>query len=643
MASERRAAVPLDFLTTREPSSPQISPDGQTVVFVLEEPGPQQKGQPWQGDQDLWRVPADGSTPPQRWISSPERDWSPRWSPDGARLAFLSKRNSAGANDSTTQIYLVDADGRQLRQLTQLNGDISQFRWSPDGSSLAFLHAEDPGVDDSAPQLSNQPQPLSKLYRISVSGQELKLISPSGLNVIDFDWSPDGSRIAALTSPTARTADVVNARQLVVLNSATGELERRFSNRIGWDSPVLWSPDSRFIHIDVWSPSPGDAWSPALVSPDDGQTRLLLDGVRATLSDPRWSSDSRFLMGQLLKENQTTLVKIDRETGSIQPLSPSGVNIFAKETYSSHDPSGRIVFLKSSPSAPPDLWLINGAQKSRSITGLNPQIEQISFGAVRDVHWRNPKDGQKVHGFVVLPVGYQPGRRYPMVTLLHGGPTSAWQRGWPDGFTDWGQLLAAKGIIAFFPNVRGSLGAGVEYANANTGDLGGIDYVDVISGVDALVADGLADPDRLGVGGYSYGGYLSSWTITQTRRFKAAVSGGILADLFSFYGTTDIPHYLKVNLGEPPFPKQSLTRERSPIHHADKVTTPVLFYAGSNDRRTPPGQVNQMHRAVEDAGATTLKVIYPGEGHGFVNRNHKLDLMQRMLAWYERYLGQGGW
>ena len=641
MASERRTAVPLDFLTTREPSSPQISPDGQTVVFVLEEPGPQQKGQPWQGDQDLWRVPADGSTPPQRWISSPERDWSPRWSPDGARLAFLSKRNAAGSKDSRTQIHLVNADGSQLRQLTQLNGDIVQFRWSPDGSSLAFLYAEDPGVDDSAPQLSNQPQPLSKLYRISVSEQKRKLISPSGLNVIDFDWSPDGSRIAALTSPTARTADVVNARQLVVLNSATGELERRFSNRIGWDSPVLWSPDSRFIHIDVWSPSPGDAWSPALVSPDDGQTRLLLDGVRATLSDPRWSSDSRFLMGQLLKETQTSLVKIDRETGSIQPLSPSGVNIFAKETYSSHDPSGRIVFLKSSPSAPPDLWLINGAQKSRSITGLNPQIEQISFGAVRDVHWRNPDDGQKVHGFVVLPVGYQPGRRYPMVTLLHGGPTSAWQRGWPDGFTDWGQLLAAKGIIAFFPNVRGSLGAGVDYANANTGDLGGIDYVDVISGVDALVADGLADPDRLGVGGYSYGGYLSSWTITQTRRFKAAVSGGILADLFSFYGTTDIPHYLKVNLGEPPFPKQSLTRERSPIHHAAKVTTPVLFYAGGNDRRTPPGQVNQMHRAVEDAGATTLKVIYPGEGHGFVNRTHKLDLMQRTLAWYERYLVEG--
>ena len=639
MASGRRPALPLDVLTTREPSSPQISPDGQTVVFVLEEPGPQPKGQPWRGDQDLWRVSADGSTLPQRWISSPERDWSPRWSPDGARLAFLSKRNSAGSNDSRTQIYLVEADGRQLRQLTRLNGDISQFRWSPDGSSLAFLHTEDADLDDSAPQLSNRPQPLTKLYRISVSKQELKPISPFGLNVIDFDWSPDGTRIAALTSPTARTVDVVSTRQLVVLKSATGEVVRRFSNRIGWNSPVLWSPDSKFIHVDVWSPSPGDAWSPALISPDNGQTRLLLNGVKATLSDPRWSSDSRYLMGQLLKENETSLVKIDRKTGFIKYLSSSGVSLWAKDTFSSHDPSGRIVFLKSSPSNPPDLWLINAAENTRSITDLNPQVDQIRFGAVRDLHWRNPDDGQRVHGFVVLPVGYQPGRRYPMVTLLHGGPTSAWQRGWSDGFTDWGQLLAARGYIAFFPNVRGSLGAGVDYANANSGDLGGIDYVDLISGVDALVVDGLADPERLGIGGYSYGGYLSTWTITQTTRFKAAVSGGILADLFSFYGTTDIPHYLKVHLGEPPFPKQSLARERSPIHHAAKLKTPVLFYAGGNDRRTPAGQVDQMHRAAEDAGATTLKIIYPGEGHGFVNRTHKLDLIERMLAWYDRYLG----
>ena len=637
-ASERRTAIPLDFLTTREASDPQISPDGGTVVFVLEEPGPQPKGEPWRGDQDLWRVPADGNAAPQRWISSPERDWSPRWSPDGTRLAFLSQRKTIGSTEPRTQIYLVNADGDQLHQLTQLSGNISQFRWSPDGRSVAFLSTQDPVVEDGDPQLSNQPQPLTKLNRISVSGEELRVISPSGLNVIDFDWSPDGTRIAALISPTATNEDVVNTRQLVVLNSDTGEVERRFSNRIGWNSPVLWSPDSKFIHVDIWSPSPGDAWSPALISTDNGQSRLLLEGARATFSDPRWSADSRFLMGQLLKENQTTLVKIDRETGLRQNLSPSGVNVFAKDTYSSHAASGDFVLLKASQSTPPDIWIIGSNKPPKQLTRLNPKVEQIRFGAVRDVHWHNPNDGKRVHGFVVLPVGHQPGRRYPMVTILHGGPTSAWQRGWPDGFTDWGQLLAAKGYITFFPNVRGSLGAGVDYINANTGDLGGIDYIDVISGVDQLVADGLADPDRLGIGGYSYGGYLSSWAITQTTRFKAAVSGGIIADWVSFYGTTDIPHYLRVFLEAPPFTDQSLARARSPVNHSAKVTTPVLFYAGSNDTRTPPGQVDQMHRAVQDAGVTTLKVIYPGERHGFVNRTQKLDLMHRMLSWYQRYL-----
>ena len=311
-------------------------------------------------------MPADGNAPPQRWISSSERDWSPRWSPDGTRLAFLSQRKTIGSTEPRTQIYLVNADGDQLHQLTQLSENISQFRWSPDGRSVAFLSTQDPVVEDGAPQLSNQPHPLTKLNRISVSGEELRVISPSGLNVIDFDWSPDGTRIAALISPTATNEDVVNTRQLVVLNSDTGEVERRFSNRIGWNSPVLWSPDSKFIHVDIWSPSPGDAWSPALISTDNGQSRLLLEGARATFSDPRWSADSRFLMGQLLKENQTTLVKIDRETGLRQDLSPSGVSVFAKDTYSSHAASGDFVLLKASQSTPPDLWIIGSNKPPNS-------------------------------------------------------------------------------------------------------------------------------------------------------------------------------------------------------------------------------------------------------------------------------------
>ena len=391
-------------------------------------------------------MPADGNAAPQRWLSSPERDWSPRCSPDGTRLAFLCQRKTTGSTESRSQIYLVNAEGEQLRQLTQLSENISQFRWSPVSNSVAFLSAHDPSVEDGSPQLSNQPQPLTKLNRISVSGEELRVISPSGLNVIDFDWSPDGTRISVLASPTATTEDIVNTRQLVVLNSETGEVKRRFSNRIGWNSPVLWSPDSKFIHVDIWSPSPGDAWSPALISADNGQTRLLLEGTRAKFSSPRWSADSRFLIGKLLEENQTSLVAIDLETGLHQNLSPSGVSMFAKNTYSSNETSANFVFIKVSQSTPPDLWIIgsNPPQK-KQLTCLNPQVEQIRFGPVRDVNWRNPDDGERVHGFVVLPVGYEPGLRYPMVTLLHGGPTSAWQRGWPDGFTDWGQLLAAKG------------------------------------------------------------------------------------------------------------------------------------------------------------------------------------------------------
>ena len=268
-ASQRRGSTPLDFLTIRKASSPRISPDGETVVFVLEEPGPQKVGQPWRGDQDLWRVPADGSAPPQRWISSPQRDWSPRWSPDGDLLAFLSKRGTAESNGSTSQIYLSDSSGAGVRQLTRVGGEISAFRWAPDGRSLTFLASDDLNHSDSAPRPSNRPLPLTKLYQVTVSGEEVKLISPSELNVIDFDWSTDGTRIAALTSPTAKVPDLVSARQLVIIDPSLAEVERRFPNRIGWDSPVLWSPDGELIHVDVWR-SPGDAWSPAFISARDG-------------------------------------------------------------------------------------------------------------------------------------------------------------------------------------------------------------------------------------------------------------------------------------------------------------------------------------------------------------------------------------
>ena len=401
-ASEQRAVKPLDYFTTREASSPQISPDGQTLVFVLEEPGPRKQGQPWLGDQDLWRMPADGSEAPQRWLASPQKDWSPRWSPDGGTLAFLSKRNNADGDPSSTQIYLTDPLGTEVRQLTRVSADVSGFRWAPDGRSLAFLASQDPVHAAGGPQLSNRPQPLTGLFEVSFDGGDPRQISPSDLNVIDFDWSPDGTRIAALIAPSAMVSDLVNARQLVILDPSVGEVERRFTNRIGWDSPVLWSPDGQLIHVDVWSPSPGDAWSPALISATDGQTRILLNGVKATIGDTRWSADSRFLFGQLLEGNQMSLAKIDRETGAIKRLSPTGVNMFIRHSYSVHDQTGRVVALKGSPSTPPDLWLIDEEQASQQLTHLNPQFDEIRFGDVREVQWRNPDDGQPVHGFIVF-------------------------------------------------------------------------------------------------------------------------------------------------------------------------------------------------------------------------------------------------
>ena len=273
----------------------------------------------------------------------------------------------------------------------------------------------------------------------------------------------------------------------------------------------------------------------------------------------------------------------------------------------------------------------------RKLTDTNPQIAELALGETEVVTWKS-SDGAEVEGVLLKPVGYRAGTKYPTLVVAHGGPSGAYLNNNRLGGLEGGQVWAGKGWAVFYPNPRGSTNYGEKFLQANINDWGGGDYNDIMTGVDALVARGIADPDKLAHIGWSYGGYMTAWVITQTTRFKAAMVGAGLTNMWSMYGTNDIPSVLIAYFGGIPNAKTlPLYMARSAMTHIDKVTTPTLILHGANDERVPVGQAQELYRGLKDRGKPTELVFYPREGHGFTEYYHQLDRMNRIYDWVTRY------
>jgi dipeptidyl aminopeptidase/acylaminoacyl peptidase len=279
----------------------------------------------------------------------------------------------------------------------------------------------------------------------------------------------------------------------------------------------------------------------------------------------------------------------------------------------------------------------------KRLTNINPQLTEIAQGETEVVTWKS-SDGVEVEGVLLKPVGFESGKRYPTLVVAHGGPAGAYVNGFRLGGLEGGQVWAGKGWAVFYPNPRGSSNYGQKTLAANVNDWGGGDFKDIMTGVDALVARGIADPDKLAHIGWSYGGYMTAWTITQTSRYKAAMVGAGLTNMWSMYGTNDIPSVLIAYFGGIPNAKTlPLYLDRSAMSHIDKVTTPTLILHGANDERVPTGQAYELYRGLKDRGKATELVFYPREGHGFTEYYHQKDRMQRIYDWVTKYtLGTGG-
>jgi dipeptidyl aminopeptidase/acylaminoacyl peptidase len=630
--------------------SPAISPDGQWVLYTRAQ-------RDWDDAQlrtrtHIWRVRIDGTEARQLTFGTANTT-SPEWFPDGKRIAFLSSRaapasgqGAAGAEPPAgggNQVFIMHTDGGEAWQATKHESAVSSFSISPDGRTLLLLAQEPLTADERRRQRDRDDAEVvdesfrwSHLWTFDLESGRTERLTRGEFVVSDPQWSPDGTRIAYVTRPTTRVDD--SAWADVWVTDLSGQARKLFEND-GPDTSPRWSPDGRTIALSA-KPQPGNTqWFSRLylVPAAGGAPRILLEDEDVDFSTPIWSPDGRVVYWSTGLGTRTELFGVEVATGkliSIRAPMP-GVN----GAWQLAEDGETWVFSHNSGVVSPNIWVARrkGAAYATParLTDANPWIEgeKVQLGAVETVRWKN-SDGGTIEGVLTKPVGFKAGTRYPLVVNPHGGPSSANT----ESFSAVNQVLAANGFLVLQVNFRGSTGYGQEHLNANQQNWGIGDYDDIMTGVDSLIAQGLADADRMVAYGWSYGGYMTFWMSTQTDRFKLISPGAGLTNLYSMYSTTDIPAYLGWFFGTP-WENEEVYEKLSPIRHVKNVKSKILIMHGANDARVPPTQADEFYRALKDLGKDVTYVRYPRQGHGITETRLAMDRLRRYVCAFTHAVG----
>ena len=625
-----------DVFTLDEVTDAQISPDGATIAFVV---GRQYtEGEHGLAAASIWVVPTDGSAPARRFTTGPHADTHPRWHPDGAALAFLSDREKA----DTPQVYVMPTDGGEARRLTDLKSGVSDFLWSPDGGRIALLSADAESEDEEQRKKErddaihvDHDEKYTRLWMVDVNGGEARAITPSEYQVRAFAWYRNGWAIT--TSPTPHEDDF--ARAWPVQYITEGGEPRTLWQGVQSIPALAGSRDGQalaWLHSGVHGDdSTDDLW----VLTGAGEPRRALSDYVGGLVWTGWMPDGGALLVAGIEGTSTRLGRLSLASGEVTTVLAGrtlGEGFTPTQVSVSRD-GRQIACVLEDVDQPKDIWLVQLDGEPRRLTSFNGHLSDVALAKGEAIRWAAP-DGQTVEGVLVYPSGYEAGRRYPLIVHAHGGPTWMWLQRFVMSWHDWAQWLAAHGYAVLLPNPRGSFGRGREFAWCNRRNWGHGDFGDVLSGVDAVIARGLADPDRLGIGGWSYGGYMTAWAIGHTDRFKAAIVGAGVTDLLSFQAA-DIPSWLPEEMMRAqPYADIETYLRCSPILSAGQVTTPTLVLHGATDERVRLGQGKELYHALRARGVPTEMVIYPREPHIFAELRHQRDLLGRVLAWYDRWL-----
>jgi dipeptidyl aminopeptidase/acylaminoacyl peptidase len=654
MARSRRPIRPEDIYRLREPSDPQLSPDGKWVACVVSQASREKDR--WHSD--IWLFSTDGKRRLQL-TNRRHRDGSPRWSPDGGRIAFVAPESDG--DDAKSQLWIIPLEGGEAKHITSLRQGVSSPVWSPDGKRIAFLArnpkptdekrdpkrpkvevkegrvlATDVKVIDSVRYRSSDLLPKEDRRHIYVvaaeGGKPRKITDGDGDQWLPV-WSPDGKRIA-FVSNRGRDLDWDLMQDVWVVPVAGGRA-RQLSTFAGGATSPTWSPDGKWIAY-VGSPPPElfrierQLWvQPA----SGGEARCLTEASEALPAAPQWSPDGTAIYFQCQEEGHVSLCRTDLQ-GEITRVLPKERCVTG---YSIARETGAIAFTHTTPEHPADLFVCDRAGSGeRRLTHLNRSVlAGIELGPTESF-WCRSFDGTRIHAWVVTPPGFRPGRKYPLVLMVHGGPYSAYSHRWNLD----AQVLAGQGYLVVYANPRGSTGYGWKFQTAVAGDWGRLDAKDVCAAVDHVARRGGVDKTRLGVMGASYGGFMATWLLGTTKRFAAGVASCAATDEPMFYFSADMPQWSEQELGGPPWERWEDYRRVSSSSHAHKITAPLLLLHADDDTRVPICHSEIVFTTVKRTGGNAVFVRYPSGGHGFsfsVPR-YVCDSLNRTLSWFDEHL-----
>lgn len=635
----------LNLATVRDP---RISPDGKWVAYTVATIDLEKD----KGETALWAV-STGSGEPWRLTAPGYSASRPRWSPDSKRLAFLSSR-STGEDDAETQVWAFDLRGGDAQPLSEVEQGVGSYAWSPDGGRL-LLSIKDPKPEDlldEAEKAKKKPEPhvidrlqfkrdytgyldrrRSHLYVLDLSDKTLTQITSGDYDDSQGTWSPDGKLVAFVSNRTEEPDGNDNSDLWIVAagNTDEGRTLRRVTSNVGSDHSPTWNPSGNSLAY-VTGRAPELMWYAveqlALVPIDGGDARLLAPTLDRNVNTPRFTADGKSVLFSVEDSAARHLARVEIKNGKIDRVVAGDR---AVRGYSRNE-SGDVALLVSEPHLPAEVFLVTDGD-IRQLTHSNRELlGQLTLGRVENVHFASA-DGTPLEGFVTFPPGYDSHLTYPGILWIHGGPTSQYDF----RFHNESQLFAANGYVVIRVNPRGSTGYGQDFAKAIFADWGNVDFQDVMAGVDFAIEQGWVEADKLGVGGWSYGGILTNYVITQTDRFAGAITGASEVLMVANYGHDHYQLAWEQELGLP-WENRDVWEKLSPFNKVEKIVTPTLIMGGALDWNVPVNNSEQLYQALKRLGRTTQLVVYPGEHHGIRKPSFRIDRWGRYLSWFERYV-----
>jgi len=638
-AQDRRAPTLDDLLNLVQVSGAEISPDGAQVIYTKSEL------KKWSDNKrvsSIWVAYADGTG--HRQLLGSDKDRAPSWSPDGRHIAFLSTRDQAeGARDAPgAQIWLLPTSGGEATKLTEHKTAIRAIKWSEDASKIFFTAEEEDPLKESRKNslgdgifVDEGPNgqgrgTYSNVWVITVADKQTRRLTTGDNFIGDFQPSPDGTRVVYTRRPTNQR-NQQNLAEVYILNVAAASSVQLTKNEAP-ESNIAWSPDGKAVTYvapsdKTWELAQGNLYIHPLEG--GGRPTILSAKFQGDIGRYFWHPSARAIVVSANLRGRGGLYELDLSTGNAKALTTGDV---ALSISSATKDLSRLAGTRSLPSEPGEITVVDASGKTTAVTDANPWFTQVQTSQMRPMTWRS-KDGLGIEGLLWLPASYKTGDKLPLVLSIHGGPAGVWST----SFRGINHVYTSLGWAVLEPNVRGSTSYGDPLLRGNMKDIGGGDYWDAMTGVDAVIAQGIGDPDQLAVRGWSYGGILGGWTVTQTPRFKAASLGAMVSDWASEYAM-GFNHDVRLwYIGGTPWENPEGYRKQSSYTYIDKVTTPTLLLHGEQDETCTIGQSMMFYQGLKDRGVTSRFIRFPREPHGFREPHHIRMRDAEEISWLMKH------